>query len=37
MSGCGCEIEIKDKEQKGILIRLMVINGFMFFFEISPG
>jgi len=37
MSGCGCEIEIKDKEQKGILIRLMLINGFMFLFEIGLG
>ncbi len=37
MSGCGCEIEIKDKEQRGILIRLLAINGFMFFFEISLG
>ena len=37
MSGCGCEIEIKDKEQQGILIRLMFINGFMFLFEIGLG
>ncbi len=37
MSDCGCEIEIKDKEQKGILIRLMFINGFMFLFEIGLG
>lgn len=37
MSGCGCEIEIKDKEQQGILIRLMLINGFMFVFEIGLG
>lgn len=37
MSGCGCEIEVKNKEQQGILIRLMVINGLMFFFEISLG
>ena len=39
MSGCGCEIEIKDKdkEQQGILIRLMLINGFMFLFEIGLG
>ena len=37
MSGCGCEIEIKDKEQQGILIRLMIINGFMFLFEIGLG
>jgi len=37
MSDCGCEIEIKDKEQKGILIRLLLINGFMFLFEIGLG
>lgn len=37
MSDCGCEIEIKDKEQQGILIRLMFINGVMFLFEIGLG
>jgi cation diffusion facilitator family transporter len=37
MSGCGCEIEITDKEQKGTLITLLAINGFMFLFEISLG
>lgn len=37
MSGCGCEIEIKDKEQKGVLISLLVINVFMFVFEVSLG
>jgi len=37
MSDCGCEIEITDKEQKGILISLLAINGFMFVFEISLG
>ena len=37
MSDCGCEIEIKDKEQQGILIRLLLINGFMFLFEIGLG
>lgn len=37
MSGCGCEIEITDKEQKGILITLLAINGFMFVFEIGLG
>jgi len=37
MSGCGCEIQIKDKEQQGILIRLMLINGLMFLFEIGLG
>jgi len=37
MSGCGCEIEIKNKEQQGILVRLMIINGLMFLFEIGLG
>lgn len=37
MSGCDCEIEVKNKEQQGILIRLMAINGFMFLFEIGLG
>jgi cation diffusion facilitator family transporter len=37
MSDCGCEIEIKNKEQKSILISLLLINGFMFLFEISLG
>ena len=37
MSDCGCEIEVTDKEQQGILISLLAINGFMFVFEISLG
>ena len=37
MSDCGCEIEIKNREQQGILIRLMIVNGFMFVFEIGLG
>ena len=37
MSGCGCEIEITDKAQKGVLIQLLVINAFMFVFEIGLG
>jgi len=37
MSGCGCEIEITDKEQKGTLITLLTINGSMFVFEIGLG
>ncbi len=37
MSGCGCEIEITDKQQKSVLIRLLLINAFMFVFEISLG
>jgi len=37
MAGCGCEIEITDKEQKGTLITLLVINASMFVFEIGLG
>jgi len=37
VSGCGCEIEITDKQQKSVLIRLLLINAFMFVFEISLG
>jgi len=37
VSGCGCEIEITDKQQKSVLIRLLLINAFMFIFEISLG
>jgi len=37
MSDCGCEIEIKDKEQSRVLILLLVINGVMFVAEIIAG
>ncbi len=37
MSDCGCDIEITDKEQKSVLVTLLMINGFMFVFEISLG
>jgi len=37
MSDCGCEIEVSNKEQKNVLISLLLINGFMFVFEISLG
>jgi cation diffusion facilitator family transporter len=37
MTGCDCEIEITDKQQKNVLIRLLAINGFMFLFEITLG
>jgi len=37
MSGCDCEIEINNKEQKNVLITLLAINGFMFLFEITLG
>lgn len=37
MSGCGCEFEIKDKTQARVLKQLLLINGLMFFIEISLG
>ena len=37
MSDCGCEIEIKDQSQRGVLIWLLSINLGMFFLEIVVG
>ena len=37
MSGCGCEIEIKDQEQKAVLYWLLSINAVMFIIEMSVG
>ena len=37
MSGCGCEVEIKDKEQSRVLIQLLAINGVMFVAEMIAG
>ena len=37
MSGCGCEIEIKDQEQKAVLYWLLGINAVMFIIEMSVG
>ena len=37
MSGCDCEIEIKNKEQSRVLIILLGINAFMFLVEITLG
>ncbi len=37
MSGCGCEVEIKNNEQKKLLYILLVINGVMFFVELLAG
>jgi cation diffusion facilitator family transporter len=37
MSGCGCEVEIKDNEQKYVLYWLLAINSTMFVFEIGFG
>ncbi len=37
MADCGCKIEVTDKEQKNVLITLLLINGVMFLFEITLG
>jgi len=37
MSGCGCEIEIKNRDQSRVLILLLAINGVMFIAEIVAG
>ncbi|WP_456406865.1 cation transporter [Thiolapillus sp.] len=37
MSGCGCEVEIKDASQKKVLIVLLAINAVMFVFELAVG
>jgi Co/Zn/Cd efflux system component len=37
MSGCGCEVEIKDASQKRVLYWLLGINATMFFAEMTVG
>jgi len=37
MSDCGCNIEIRDKQQRRVLIPLLLINGLMFFLEFTLG
>jgi len=37
MSGCGCDIGIKDRDQGRVLILLLIINGVMFVAEIVAG
>lgn len=37
MSGCGCEVELKDSQQKTVLYWLLAINATMFVFEIGFG
>ena len=37
MSGCGCEVEIKDNKQKYVLYWLLAINSTMFVFEVGFG
>ncbi len=37
MADCGCEVELKDQEQRGILRILLLINAFMFVLEMATG
>jgi Co/Zn/Cd efflux system component len=37
MSGCGCEVEIKDRSQARVLVWLLLINGVMFLVEFGAG
>ena len=37
MSDCGCEVELKDNQQKTVLYWLLAINASMFVFEIGFG
>lgn len=37
MTGCGCEVEIKDKSERRILVALLLINGIMFVAELGVG
>jgi Co/Zn/Cd efflux system component len=37
MSGCGCDVEVKDASQKAVLFWLLGINAVMFFVEMSVG
>ena len=37
MSDCDCSIEVTDKSQNGVLIKLLSINALMFIVELSIG
>jgi Co/Zn/Cd efflux system component len=37
MSGCECELEIKDKSETRVLVVLLLINGLMFLLEFGVG
>ncbi len=37
MSGCDCEVEIRDASQKKVLLTLLAINAVMFVFELTVG
>jgi Co/Zn/Cd efflux system component len=37
VAGCGCEVEIKDKSERRVLVALLLINGIMFVAEFGVG
>ena len=37
MAGCDCEVEIKDKSERHVLVALLLINGVMFVAEFAVG
>jgi len=37
MSNCGCNVEIRDKEQRRVLVPLLIINGLMFVIGLTLG
>ena len=37
MAGCDCEVEIKDKSERRVLVALLLINGVMFVAEFAVG
>ena len=37
MSGCGCEVEIRDRSEMRVLVILLLINGVMFVLEFAVG
>ncbi len=37
MSGCGCEVEVKNKSETRVLVTLLLINGAMFLGEFGVG
>lgn len=37
MSGCGCEVEIKNRSETRVLVMLLLINGVMFVLEFAVG
>ncbi|MDQ6960640.1 MAG: cation transporter [Mariprofundaceae bacterium] len=37
MPDCGCNVEIRDREQRRVLVPLLLINGLMFIIELTLG